>query len=129
MKGLKQLGTPDQDPYDRTTPDAALGGRSRGYVAARDGQYVDAYRKKRQVVLVSVETGGGWSPEGVRALSRLAARTKTRAGRDGTVYGTSRSSTRSFFVHHLSAVSAGVVYANALTLVNAAADASVAVTH
>ena len=40
---------------------------------------------------------------------------------DGTVYGTAATSTRSFFVHHLSAVAAGAVHADALTLENAAA--------
>ena len=46
---------------------------------------------------------------------------ETSAGAtDGTVYGTARTSTRSFFVHHLSAVAAGVIHADALTLENAA---------
>ena len=50
-------------------------------------------------------------------------RRKKRSHRDGTVYGTSRSSTTSFFTHHLAAISAAVVYmyADALTLENAAA--------
>ena len=40
------------------------------------------------------------------------------------MYGTARTSTRSFFVHHLSAVAAGVKHADALTLENTAASLS-----
>ena len=38
---------------------------------------------------------------------------------DGTIYGSSRLATRSFFVHHLAAVSSAVVLADTLTLENA----------
>ena len=49
---------------------------------------------------------------------------RRKGATDGTVYGTARTSTRSFFVHHLSAVAAGVKHADALTLENAAASLS-----
>ena len=39
----------------------------------------------------------------------------------GTIYGTARSATSSFFTHHLSAIAAAVVLADALTLETAAA--------
>ena len=40
---------------------------------------------------------------------------------DGTVYGTNRSSARSFFPYHVGAVASRIVRADALTLANAAA--------
>ena len=40
---------------------------------------------------------------------------KRKGATDGTVYGTARTSTRSFFVHYLSAVAAGVMHADALS--------------
>ena len=57
----------------------------------------------------------------MRLLGQLAKDVRRAGATDGTVYGTSRTSTRSFFVHHLSAVAAGVRHADALTLENAAA--------
>ena len=47
-----------------------------------------------------VETFGGISSHSLKFISRLAARAKGAKARDGTVYGRSRTSTRSFFVHH-----------------------------
>ena len=46
-----------------------------------------------------VETSGGISPHSIKYISRLAARAKT-SGCDRTKYGRSRSSARSFYVHH-----------------------------
>ena len=57
----------------------------------------------------------------MKLLRALAHKAKRRAHRDGTVYGTSRSSTTSFFIHHLAAIASAVVRADALTLENAAA--------
>ena len=39
----------------------------------------------------------------------------------GTTYGRSRSSTKSFFRHHLAAISSAIVYQDAVLLANAAA--------
>ena len=65
---------------------------------------------------------GAIGPRAVRLLAQLAKDVKRKGATDGTVYGTARTSTRSFFVHHLSAVAAGVMHADALTLENAAAS-------
>ena len=92
-----------------------------GFVAACDGDYADALRKRRSVVLFHTESSGAVDPRGVRLLGQLAKDVRRTGATDGTVYGTSRTSTRSFFVHHLSAVAAGVKHADALTLENAAA--------
>ena len=60
-------------------------------------------------------------PRGVRLLAQLARDVRRKGATDGTVYGTARTSTRSFFVRHLSAIAAPgwVIHADALTLVNA----------
>ena len=47
---------------------------------------------------------------------------------DSTVYGSSRASTHSFYYHHLSIISFGIVHADALTLTNHAANESILLT-
>ena len=46
---------------------------------------------------------------------------RARGTQDGTTYGRSRSSTKSFFRQHLAAVSSAIVYQDAVLLANAAA--------
>ena len=106
--GLKQRGVDGARPFDRTTGE--------GFVAACDGDYADALRKKRSVVLFNTESSGAVGPRGVRLLAQLGKDVRRKGAVDGTVYGTAATSTRSFFVHHLSAVAAGVKHADALTL-------------
>ena len=60
----------------------------------------------------------------VRLLAQLGKDVRRKGAVDGTVYGTAATSTRSFSVHHLSAVAAGVKHADALTPDNAAAPLS-----
>ena len=112
--GLKQRGVDGARPFDRTTGE--------GFVAACDGDYADAMRKKRSVVLFNTESSGAVGPRGVRLLAQLGKDVRRKGAVDGTVYGSAATSTRSFFVHHLSAVAAGVKHADALTLENAAAS-------
>ena len=50
------------------------------------------------------------------------AHQQTEGHRDGTVYGTARTSTTSFFTHHLCAISRAIVTADALTLTKTAAS-------
>ena len=114
MLGLKQRGTDGERAFDRTTGE--------GFVAACDGDYADALRKKRSVVLFLTESSGAIDPRGVRLLAQLGKDVRRKGAVDGTVYGTAATSTRSFFVYHLSAVAAGVKHADALTLENAAAS-------
>ena len=111
--GLAQRGTPDQPPFSRVT--------GTGYVAAVDGHYADALRKHRNVILFVTETLGGISARGIQFLHYLSQLAATEGHRDGTVYGTARTSTTSFFIHHLSAISRAIVTADALTLTKAAA--------
>jgi len=74
--------------------------------------------------MTHVESTGAIGPRAVRLLAQLAKDVKRKGATDGTVYGTARTSTRSFFVHHLYAVAAGVMHADALTLENAAASSA-----
>ena len=110
---MKQRGAEGQRAFDRTTGE--------GFVAAHGGDYADALRKRRSVVVFNTESTGAVGPRGVRLLAQLARDVRRKGATDGTVYGTARTSTTSFFVHHLSAIAAGVIHADALTLENAAA--------
>lgn len=71
----------------------------KGTVKERRGQYFDALRNKRSTVIpMIVETFGGISPHAIHHIAKLAKRAKH--GRDGTAYGRSRTSPKTFFVHH-----------------------------
>ena len=114
--GLKQRGLPTDEPLVRTS--------GHGYVAPHAGDYADALSKRYTVALINVESTGAVGWRGVRLLRHLAQKAARRGHRDGTVYGTSRASTRSFFPHHLASIAAAVVFADALVLENAAAGPS-----
>ena len=73
------------------------------------------------MVLFITDPLGSVAAHGVRFLRTLSRLAQQTGHRDGTVYGTARTSTTSFFVHHLSALSRALVKADALTLMNAAA--------
>ena len=104
--GLPQRGLPTEPALDRTT--------GVGYVAPHKGDYADALSKRFTVVLFNMETSGAVGWRGVRLLRALARKAKRPGHRDGTVYGTARSATSSFFTHHLSAIAAAVALADAL---------------
>ena len=79
----------------------------KGTVKEKRGDYYDALKnKKAKVVPMIVEVNGGIAPQSVHFISRLSARAKKNAARDGTSYGRSRTSVRSFFVHHTQQLSA-----------------------
>ena len=113
LRALARLKLEGQRQLDRTSGD--------GFVAAHDGDYADALRKRRSVVLFNTESTGAICPRGIRLLAQLAKDARRKGATDSTVCGTARTSTRSFFAHHLSAVAAGVIHADALTLANTAA--------
>ena len=54
-------------------------------------------------------------------LGTLAHAARARGAHDRTSYGRSRASTKSFFRHHLAAISAAIVYQDAILIANAAA--------
>ena len=93
-----------------------------GFVAAHSGDYADALSKRRSIVLFNVETTGAIGWRGVRLVRALSKLTGRKGENDRTIYGESRASTRSFFVHHTAAIAGAVVSADALVLENAAAD-------
>ena len=45
------------------------------------------------------------APHSRAVIARLARRARRKGGRDGAVYGASRTSTRSFYVHHIQQMS------------------------
>ena len=61
------------------------------------------------------------SRRATQLLGTLARKARARGTQDKTAYGRSRSSTKSFFRHHLAAISSAIVYQDAVLLANAAA--------
>ena len=67
----------------------------------RKGSYHDAlFVKKNRVTLILCESTGAVSPRSLAYLSYLSRRARGQGARDGTRYGTSRLSPRSYYVHH-----------------------------
>jgi hypothetical protein len=86
----------------------------RGWVAEHRGHYYDAIHVKRiKTVPFIVENYGGIAPRGLRQCKLLARRAKGPNAVDRTRYGDTRVSTRSFFVHHTSAISKTAVHQDA----------------
>ena len=81
------------------------------------------------VHLLATESTGALSRGVTTLLSALAKSTRGPDGHDSTVYGTGRASPKSFYTHHLAAISSAIVRADALTLRNAAASLAFALTH
>ena len=85
----------------------------KGWVAAKKGQYHDAlFVKRNRVVPMIIETLGGITPHARRAVRHLEHRVRAKA-RDGTKYGTSRTSTKNFYYHHIQRLSVAAVMSNA----------------
>ena len=108
-EGLGPSGT-----RDRTT--------GAGRVNGRRGHYADAISKGHGVALLHTETTGAVAMPFVLLLRILASIVRRPGASDATVYGSSRSSTRSFLVHHLAAVSSSILFHNSV-IVQAAAKA------
>ena len=91
--GLKQRGSPRDPPFNHKT--------GKGYVAPHKGHYNDAlYVKKLRVVMLLVEALGGIAPPARAHIAKLARRSEGRGATDRTIYGRTRISTKSFYVHH-----------------------------
>ena len=80
------------------------------------------------VHLLVTESSGAMSAPLVAILRALAQCVKLPDACDTTVYGSSRAAPRSFYPHHLAAISAAIVQADALALTNAAAAQNCALT-
>ena len=119
--GLKARGTPADRPLDRRTGE--------GRVHARDGDYADALKKGHRVHLLVSESTGALSRAVTTLLSCLAKAVRAPEGHDSTVYGTGRASTKSFYTHHVAAISSAIVRADALLVRNAAASLAFQLAH
>ena len=119
--GLKARGTPADRPLDRRTGE--------GRVHARDGDYADALKKGHRVHLLVSESTGALSPDVIRLLRELAKTAQGTSGHDSTVYGLSRASPKSFFPHHLAAISSAIVCADARSIRNHAASLATQLSH
>ena len=106
--GTKQSGQPTESPLSHTT--------GKGYVQAFKGQYDDAFVVKKQMVIVFlVEAGsGGICPQGAKSINHLHERAK--GARDGTRYGKSNITTKSFRRHHTQRISYAVVSQDATNI-------------
>ena len=86
--------------------------------------YADAKRRGNPVTLLVTETTGALSSTFVRALKALGKQARAPTTHDSTRYGTSRASPKAFVTHHMAAISAAIVYADATTVLLAAAAMS-----
>lgn len=119
--GLKGFGAPGARALNRRTGE--------GRVDAHAGDYADAIAKGHLVHLLATESTGALSRGVTSLLSMLAKSVRGPDGHDSTAYGTGRASPKSFYMHHLAAISSAIVRADALTLRNAAASLAFTLAH
>ena len=67
------------------------------------------------MLLLVSETTGALSPTAIWLLRQLARVATLPTGNDTTVYGTSRTSPSSFFLHHIAAISSAIAAAQSHT--------------
>jgi hypothetical protein len=78
----------------------------RGYVRRQVGTYDDALRRGARVSAFVVETTGAITPRSLGVCLYMTRRSRGKHARDDTLYGSSRTSARSFFIHHTQRISA-----------------------
>ena len=92
--GVQGRGRPGDKPFDHWTGE--------GWTKSVRGDYYDAIHVKgNRVIPFITSPSGGIAPHGLAHLKMLARASRLPGGRDGTRYGLSRLSPRSFFTHHL----------------------------
>jgi hypothetical protein len=107
--GLKGQGKRGDKAFDHTT--------GQGYVAEHKGHYYDAlYVKRLCVVLLLVEATGGVAPGARAHIGKLAKRSSGKNASDRTTYGTTRISTKSFYVHHMQQMVRAAVMFDAMAI-------------
>ena len=114
--GLDGCGSPGDPPFNRRT--------GRGWVRAFDGAYADALNKGHNVTLLVTENSGALSPSFCTLLRLYGKVAALPYACDATVYGSSRGSPSSFYAHHLASISASIVTADALAVLQHAAHLS-----
>ena len=91
----------------------------KGWVKSHTGSYTDALKKGSRVIPAVVEAGtGGISPHFGAQIGHLSRRATAKGARDRTRYGTSRTSTRSYFVHHVQQISLVATTGDARAIMN-----------
>lgn len=95
--GCKKRGSKADGPLNHET--------NRGYVQRVKGQYADALTKGSRVVPFIVETLGGIAPHPRAYTAYMGRRVRGKGARDGTKYGRSRTSARTFYTHHTQRIS------------------------
>eukprot|EP00966_Prymnesium_polylepis_P085952 1989214-Prymnesium_polylepis.1 len=96
--GCRRRGRRRDEPLKHST--------GKGYVQEFKGSDYDALVvKKSRVIPAIVEAQGGLTPHLVAHIGHLSRRAKGKGARDSTKYGRSRTSTRSFVVHHVQRIS------------------------
>ena len=104
--GCKGRGLPGDPPFN-----SAIG---KGRIQPVVGDYRDALvNKGNRVIVWVVESTGGIAPEPYGRLRRNARFAKSKNARDGTTYGFSRLSPRSYLQHHTQRISAAAVVSDA----------------
>ena len=103
--GTKRRGNPNGEPFDHETGE--------GYVAQRDGDYVDARQRGKQTIPLIAEVFGGLTPHSARFLRQLSRVAAKHTSRDSTKYG---RLARSFSEHHGQRISHAIVMTDALNI-------------
>jgi hypothetical protein len=104
--GCRRRGRPRDGPMSHKN--------GKGWVKAHEGAYHDAQFKKRSTVVpFIVETTGGIVPHARVQVGRLARRAEGKGKRDSTKYGSSRTSAKTFFHHHVQQLSKAAVVGDA----------------
>ena len=108
--GHAARGDDGDDIFDRLT--------GVGRLTLKRGDYSDAADKGYLTYLLVTEPTGACSHELTRLLRAISKAVGLPGIYDSTIYGSSRASPRSFFAHHLAAISSAIVHTDALILVN-----------
>jgi hypothetical protein len=107
--GCKERGRKSDGPFVHKT--------GRGWVKAQQGHYYDAlFRKRSRVVPIIIEATGGITDHARAHLRYLARRSSGTGAVDRTRYGSTRTSTKSFYTHHAQMLSKAAVVYDALAI-------------
>ena len=91
-----------------------------GVVLPKQGYYGDGLAKGHHVSHLHTETTGALAAPLLSVIRTLHKATKPAAANDSTVYGSSRSSTHSFTLHHVACVSSAILRENTVYITTAA---------
>ena len=95
--GARARGRPRDGPFNHST--------GRGWVKQHVGTYDDPIRQGCRVTVALVEVSGALEASLLKYAALLTRRTRGAHARDGTRYGASKMSTKSFYAHHTQRIS------------------------